>query len=769
MDAPDLIDLNCPACGRLARYPAIHAGTSVSCPACKHIHPLPAVARAAALPVAVAAAVPSAPAAPAVAAGAAESPAPAPGASDKVLFVCSACSYRARIPAQYVGMAVRCPSCDAAQIANPEEGATSTGRTVQISRMASSATTKGKTSKTMVRAGNILFTCGQCSFEAQLAKHYLGKAIRCPGCHAPQVVLDSSGTAPAEAPSEAAPPSDPRFICISCGYRARIPDQYMGLAVTCPKCETVQIASREDNDAPATGDTVSISRIKTSEPVERTPRAPGEEQVPFTCSSCGFKTQLGKSLSGMAIKCPGCQATQVVGGVGGPGAALSAGGSPPAAAAKDPVSAFAAALTTAGDKVRFTCTACGFKARIPSTYAGETIHCPGCNVVQMVLRSGPASTVASGNTQILSVVQTAVPAPAAPAAPAATAPPAPAPAHPAVAGPGATPSGNRARAAPSNTPEFGSPVIADPASAGGNGSLTVATPARGNPVIAPPAAAAAPAPQTARTAARSIPTTPSAAVAAAPVVVPGTAPGDELSFDAPAPPAVPASSRTGKVVRRNSQTPPPAAEPASRDDDAPPAKPSSGPKPSIPAKPAPAKPAAAAATPAALGSAGSDRTGKQNPGAAAAPPAREPVMAERAPKTSPVLIIMLALILVVLVGGGGLLGKMLMDIQEKLVKAQAELQSTNDKLQATNEKLTRAEQEAKKAQAEAEQARKAQEDEVKARKAADEKTADLQKQLAEQTAKAEAAKAEAAKAEAERAAAAKPDAPAPKPADAPAK
>jgi len=37
---------------------------------------------------------------------------------DKMLFLCSACGYRARIPAKYAGTVVLCPSCNATQIAN---------------------------------------------------------------------------------------------------------------------------------------------------------------------------------------------------------------------------------------------------------------------------------------------------------------------------------------------------------------------------------------------------------------------------------------------------------------------------------------------------------------------------------------------------------------------------------------------------------------------------------------------------------------------------
>lgn len=644
MDALAGIDFACPDCGHRSRYPLVHGGKPVPCPACKKVHVIPASTSPSASPTV-------APQAPAVAKPA--------GDAEKILFVCSSCGCRARIPAQYAGMAVRCPTCDVAQIANPEGSVGTTGRTVQLSKMPTA------TRATTVRPGNILFICSQCNFEAQLAKHYVSKAIRCPGCHAPQVV---AGAAPAEGGASAlepvaadgAPASDPRFICVACGYRARIPTQYMGLAVTCPKCETAQIASPEESESPSTGDTVSIARIKTV------------EELP--AGAHGAVPTISQGTAGAPIP-----ASTVLAGAAG------------------------------GDKVRFTCSACGFKARIPAAYAGQSIHCPGCNATQTVLRSGQSGAAASGNTQVISIVQTAAASPDA------------------IAQPTHTPS----RGVPILP---GEPTIAPPAKPAA--AIPTAAPARPQ-APPPPVAMAKPAPP------KPVAPPPVAVAAPAPVASPPALPPEEkLNFDEEAPKP---ESAAGKVVRRNSssgrmaaagaKTPLPEA-PTSADDEAgemAALKASLG-KPKPGAKPVPAtpKPAPMAEKP---------EVAKTEPKPAAkAAPSEEPAVPQKSSSALMVVIILFMVVLLGLVGGGGYMGyTQLQALDTKLTAAGDELKKTTDELKKANEKLAQAETDAKQAKADAEAAKKKQDEESAARKAADDKAAELEKKLKEAEAKAAAA------------------------------
>jgi hypothetical protein len=371
MEALDVIYFTCPSCNHQSRVAAIYAGKTITCPGCKRSQQVPGRAPVAAP---VKSALP-----PTISAVATATPATE---GERIRFICASCGYRALIPAYFKGMAVNCPSCETAQIATAEDAVPATGMTVTLNRVSSAQTT----ASTPPRPGNIIFRCPACRYEAQLAERYLGKTIRCPGCHEPQLV--GTPEAPVAAPARPAAPADGKilFICSSCNYRARIPQQYVGVAVRCPSCNVSQIATAHDQ--PSTGQTVSISRMETAPATESGTH--GGDAIDFVCSACGFATQFSAGFAGKVIRCPGCQAEQMVGTAPEPQAAeppppqASAGGS---------------------EKVRFTCTACGFRARIPAHYAGQTIHCPGCNMVQLVLRTGPSP--ATGQTQIINLVQTA--------------------------------------------------------------------------------------------------------------------------------------------------------------------------------------------------------------------------------------------------------------------------------------------------------------------------------------------------------------------------
>ena len=693
MDLLDGIDFACPDCGHRSRYPLVHSGQSVACPSCKRNHVIPGPAAESALPVAPAPAVAKPPA----------------GETEKILFVCGSCHYRARIPGQYAGMAVRCPSCDAAQIANPDSSGGTTGSTVQLSKVPTAG------HKTTIRAGNILFICSLCNFEAQLAKHYVGKAIRCPGCHAPQVV---AGEAPTKDPAAlernatatgetVAPASDPRFICVGCGYRARIPSQYMGLAVTCPKCDTVQIATPEDQEGPSTGDTVSIARLKTAEEGAKIAN-------PQVTTSSGFTSRT------TAVKSPSSMIT-----------------APSVAAVKN-----AATVTGSGDKntekasdkVRFTCSACGFKARIPSAYAGENIHCPGCNAVQFVLRSGQLSPNATGNTQIIQIVQTAE----------------------ATASPDAI-------ATPTHTPARGLPVIRDePAVAKPIAAIAPPAPAIAKPMLPPvPPAPAAPGPVSKfSTPPPAVPVAQPAGTAAIEATI-----DDLLRFDDPS--ANEAPKPSGKVVRRGSDRLNAVSTKTPLPDES--SKTAKTPLPEEPIKATvndeiQADSQADAPVTVPVKSA-PKFVPKAPPAVSVARPQPKAAMAESAPaKSSNALVIVVAVIglgLFALVGIGGwmVMGQLkeqknTLDEQTKslaeqtktLADMQEKLNSAKVEIEATNKKLTKAEDETKLAKEAAETAAKKQAEEAVARKASEEKAIELEAKLkaAEEAAVKAAAEAKAA-------------------------
>ena len=228
MKPETLILFTCESCGYRARVPRAFDGAAILCPSCtssqvvtakpetgprsgdtqviKSPEPAPAPASgpgpagsAAATPAPAAPSpfAPSAPsplapstppptAPPAIAPPAIAPPTPAAIAPTeklqlgKISFECTKCHARARIPSEYAGKVVRCPSCDAVQIALG--GASpATGRVVKGQATVFAAAK-------LDQNGKIIFTCTACAYSARLAQGYAGKAIQCPGCKSAQMV-----------------------------------------------------------------------------------------------------------------------------------------------------------------------------------------------------------------------------------------------------------------------------------------------------------------------------------------------------------------------------------------------------------------------------------------------------------------------------------------------------------------------------------------------------------------------------------------------------
>ncbi|MBA3936818.1 MAG: hypothetical protein H0X38_05100 [Planctomycetes bacterium] len=102
-----------------------------------------------------------------------------------------------------------------------------------------------------------------------------------------------------------------RFICNSCGFRARIPVAYKGKVILCPGCQAMKIVAADGSDP--TGSTVAVRRVETATtPVGTysTPDATGK--IRFTCSACGYLAKLGIHYAGKAIACPSCESPQLI-------------------------------------------------------------------------------------------------------------------------------------------------------------------------------------------------------------------------------------------------------------------------------------------------------------------------------------------------------------------------------------------------------------------------------------------------------------------------
>lgn len=226
-------------------------------------------------------------------------------ATEKILFTCGDCAYKARIPGHYAGRSIHCPQCKSVQsVPAVEEPGAATG--------AEAAPTPS------MAGGKIVFACSSCTYKGRLSSEYDGKTIRCPGCQMPQVVKGTPLPSPIVASLAADEPvfkgmegDKVRFVCASCGYRARIPSKYAGKPIHCPQCKKVEVVKPEADLEESTGQTVSISKISAVEVKE--PRlAMTNVGVQFACAVCGYESRISPSCVGDAIYCPKCRSPQKV-------------------------------------------------------------------------------------------------------------------------------------------------------------------------------------------------------------------------------------------------------------------------------------------------------------------------------------------------------------------------------------------------------------------------------------------------------------------------
>lgn len=229
--------------------------------------------------------------------------------ADKILFTCTSCEYKARIPAHYSGRSIHCPKCKTVQeVGNlTVAGGESSGG---LPAIALDAPNPGE--------GKIVFTCPECSYKGRLSAEYDGKTIRCPGCQKPQLVQGE----PVPSPIVASLAADEtvfrtgelekiRFECGACGYRARIPAKYAGKPIHCPQCKEVQQVNPATDLESATGRTVVISKVSQAE-VREARLAVTNVGVAFTCAVCGYSSKISPSCAGDAIYCPSCRSPQKV-------------------------------------------------------------------------------------------------------------------------------------------------------------------------------------------------------------------------------------------------------------------------------------------------------------------------------------------------------------------------------------------------------------------------------------------------------------------------
>ncbi len=232
--------------------------------------------------------------------------------ADKILFTCTACAYKARIPNHYSGRSIHCPKCKTVQevgaMTVADSSSTAAEDAPEIAAPTSPAPGQGK----------IVFTCPACTYKGRLAAEYQGKTIRCPGCQSAQVVDGEPVVSPIvasfAADENAFRPGESekiRFECTSCGYRAKIPSKYAGKPIHCPQCKEIQNVKAETDMEASTGRTVTLARISPAK-VREPKLAMTNVGIQFECTVCGYASKISPSCAGDAIYCPSCRSPQKV-------------------------------------------------------------------------------------------------------------------------------------------------------------------------------------------------------------------------------------------------------------------------------------------------------------------------------------------------------------------------------------------------------------------------------------------------------------------------
>jgi hypothetical protein len=105
------------------------------------------------------------------------------------------------------------------------------------------------------------------------------------------------------------------------------------------------------------------------------------ETMRFICGGCGYRARIPSSYTGKVILCPGCQQMQIASADGGEATGDTVRVSR-VATAQGGTGRFS--MPDADGRLAFTCSGCGYSAKLASTYAGKAISCPQCKAPQLI-------------------------------------------------------------------------------------------------------------------------------------------------------------------------------------------------------------------------------------------------------------------------------------------------------------------------------------------------------------------------------------------------
>ncbi len=258
---------------------------------------------------------------------------------DRILFWCSYCGQKYRLPQHLAGKAGSCDSCQNDFV------------------IPGVSQTKPELKKT------VGFPCGHCGRKILQAQELAGTEIACYECGENNIVPEKSKKTliqritpaslaepfiavettrtdmPAAVPAAKTEPAAKDkilFWCGHCGQKYRLPRQLTGKAGICAKCQNY----------------LFIPQVSQTKPEL-------ENTLVFPCKYCGTKIRKARKLAGTEVKCGKCARKVTV-------------------PEKSRISALAKAGSTPEDRILFWCDSCGQKYRLPQHLAGKSGTCDKC-------------------------------------------------------------------------------------------------------------------------------------------------------------------------------------------------------------------------------------------------------------------------------------------------------------------------------------------------------------------------------------------------------
>jgi RNase P subunit RPR2 len=183
---------------------------------------------------------------------------------DKILFWCSHCGQKYRLPRNLYGKAGICTKCQ---------------NYIFIPRVSQTTPPKEK---------SIVFPCKYCGKKQVKSRKLIGEELNCDKCHR-RIIVPAKSQISSLAKAGSKLEDRITFWCGYCGQKYRLPEHLAGKSGTCDKCQKRFVIPDESQDKPN---------------MKRT--------VVFPCEHCGKRLWEEKELAGTVTECVRCGEENVV-------------------------------------------------------------------------------------------------------------------------------------------------------------------------------------------------------------------------------------------------------------------------------------------------------------------------------------------------------------------------------------------------------------------------------------------------------------------------